>query len=313
VGSSPTPRITTEPHAEKILNVLIHLKSLGRKETSLLPMSRRLRFLSRHVDLDNPQRVNEFISRASSSNNYKENMVLAYMHYAKFYKLVWQMPFYQREDREFKVPTSEDVNKIISHSKQKGALFYSIVRDVGMRPIEVAGMRVKDVDLENGEVYPRTAKGGSARKLKVKESTLAMLKRYVTIRKLGMNDLIFASESNNEPYKIAKLLEDNWIRLKNAVANKLQQPHLKTIRLYDLRHAFGTMTYHKTKDPVFTQRQMGHRSFTSTLRYIHNVNFDSEEFIVKVAKTVQEATQLLEQAYEYVTEMDGMKIFRKRK
>jgi len=122
VGSSPTPRTTAEPHAQgKILNVLLNLKSLGRKETSLLPFGRRLRYLARYVDLDSPSKVNEFIARQSWSSNYKGNMVLAYMHYVRFYGLTWSMPLYQREDREFKVPTSEDVNKIISYSKLKGA------------------------------------------------------------------------------------------------------------------------------------------------------------------------------------------------
>jgi len=32
-----------------------------------------------------------------------------------------------------------------------------------------------------------------------------------------------------------------------------------------------------------------------------------------VAKTLQEACNLIEQGFEYVTEMDGVKIFRKRK
>jgi len=62
-----------------------------------------------------------------------------------------------------------------------------------------------------------------------------------------------------------------------------------------------------------TQRQMGHRSFNSTLRYIHSVKFDREEFIVKAAKTMPEATQLLEQRFDYVTDMEGVSLFRKRK
>jgi len=276
-------------------------------------MSRRLRFLAKHVDLDNPIAVCEFISQQGWSNNYKGNMILAYLHYVRFYKLSWIMPKYQREDREFKVPTDEDVSKIISHAKLKGAVFYSIVKDTGMRPIETAGLRLKSLDLENGDAYPTTAKGGISRKLRIKGSTLAMLKRYLATRNLNLNDLIFASEKTNEPYKIAKLFEDNWIRLKNAVADTLQQPHLKTIRFYDLRHAFGSMTYYRSKDLVYTQRLMGHSSVQHTLRYIHTVDFNSEEYICKVATSTGEAKQLIEQAFEYICDMEGNKLFRKRK
>jgi len=228
VGSNPTPRTKNEPHAlSKTLNVLLWLKSQGRKETTIIPIGKRLGYLEKHIDLDDPNKVNEFIAQKSWSNNYKGGMVTAYAHYVKFYKLQWSMPFYQREDKIFKVPTEEDVNKIISHSKLKGVLFYSIVRDVGVRPIEVSGLRVKDVDLTTGMVYPTTAKGGQGRMLKLKESTLAIMKRFIINQKLGLNDLIFSSEHNNEPYKIAKFMEDNWVRLRNSVATDFSNHILK--------------------------------------------------------------------------------------
>ncbi len=43
------------------------------------------------------------------------------------------------------------------------------------------------------------------------------------------------------------------------------------------------------------------------------MGFLNDEFHVKVAKSVQEAKQLLEVGFEYVTEMEGVKLFRKRK
>jgi hypothetical protein len=38
-----------------------------------------------------------------------------------------------------------------------------------------------------------------------------------------------------------------------------------------------------------------------------------DEYHVKVAQTLDEATKLLEVGFEYVTDMDGAKIFKKRK
>jgi len=73
------------------------------------------------------------------------------------------------------------------------------------------------------------------------------------------------------------------------------------------------MIYQKTKDIVYTQRMMGHKNIKNTLRYIHLVGFKEDEWIVKVAKTLDEACQLIESGFEYVTEMDNAKIFRKRK
>jgi len=39
----------------------------------------------------------------------------------------------------------------------------------------------------------------------------------------------------------------------------------------------------------------------------------SNQFISKAAKTVKGARSLIEAGFEYVTDMDGVKIFRKRK
>jgi len=53
------------------------------------------------------------------------------------------------------------------------------------------------------------------------------------------------------------------------------------------------------------------------VRYIHLeaaiLKTVSDEFHVRTAKTVQEAIQLLEVSFEYVTDMDGAKLFRERK
>lgn len=69
----------------------------------------------------------------------------------------------------------------------------------------------------------------------------------------------------------------------------------------------------KTKDIVHVQRLLGHKNIQNTLRYLGVVDFTTEEYTVKVARTVEEATKLIEQGFQYVTEMDGAKIFRKRK
>lgn len=55
---------------------------------------------------------------------------------------------------------------------------------------------------------------------------------------------------------------------------------------------------------------MGHRNLKNTLVYTHLVNFKSDEYTVRIAETVQEACKLIEDGFEYVTEMDGAKIFR---
>jgi hypothetical protein len=74
------------------------------------------------------------------------------------------------------------------------------------------------------------------------------------------------------------------------------------------------MLYHQTKDLLYVQQVLGHRSITNTLRYTQLVDWkDTEQYICKVAKALTEATELIEQGFDYVTELDGAKLFKKRK
>ncbi len=77
------------------------------------------------------------------------------------------------------------------------------------------------------------------------------------------------------------------------------------------------MEYHKTHDIYHVQRLLGHKNIQNTSIYItlENSLFQTEnaEFHTAVAKTVDEARKLLEVGFEYSLEIDGNKIFRKRK
>ncbi len=74
------------------------------------------------------------------------------------------------------------------------------------------------------------------------------------------------------------------------------------------------MEYHKTKDILYVMKLLGHKSIKNTLVYTQLIDFpQDDEFVCKVAKTVQEASQLIENGFEYVCSMDYSKLFRKRK
>ena len=47
--------------------------------------------------------------------------------------------------------------------------------------------------------------------------------------------------------------------------------------------------------------------------YTHLVSFESDEFHVRVAKSIKEDEELIEAGFEYITVRDGMKLYRKRK
>ncbi len=131
-----------------------------------------------------------------------------------------------------------------------------------------------------------------------------MLKEYVKEHDPQLNEKLFPSSS---------AIRHAFGRYRNIVAQKLHGPSLRKIRLYDLRHHFATMLYHKTKDILHVKEQLGYRRLESTLVYMHLIDFQDDEYIVRVAKTVKEACQLIETGFEYVTEVEDAKLFRKRK
>ena len=104
--------------------------------------------------------------------------------------------------------------------------------------------------------------------------------------------------------------------MRKRIAQRLGNPRLLQIHFHSLRHWKATTEYARTKDLLYVQQLLGHRSIKTTLRYIQLADIPQEErFISKVAMNVKEATELIELGFEYVTGEydDGGKIFRKRK
>lgn len=58
---------------------------------------------------------------------------------------------------------------------------------------------------------------------------------------------------------------------------------------------------------------LGHRNISSTLIYTHLVQFESDDYHVKTAKTLKEACELAEAGFTYFTEMQCVQVFRKPK
>jgi hypothetical protein len=107
--------------------------------------------------------------------------------------------------------------------------------------------------------------------------------------------------------------ERTFYKIRKRTALRLENPRLLMIGFKTLRLWKATMEYHKTKDIIYVKELIGHENIKNTLVYTHLINCESDEFSVKVVKTLEEACSLVEAGFEYITEMDGLKLFRKRK
>ena len=195
---------------------------------------------------------------------------------------------------------------LIANATPRMALFLSMSKDLGTRPIELTWLKVKDINLKNGIVTITSAKHCNGRTLKLKSTTLDMLKQYISKKELNQNDRLFPTSSD--------YIGDSYRRLRNKLATKLQDPTIKQIRLYDFRHYYATMLYHKTKDLLHVKVALGHKDLRQTLRYTQLLETTEEdEYTCKTATNIKEATALIESGFEYHDEIDGYKLYRKRK
>jgi integrase len=113
-----------------------------------------------------------------------------------------------------------------------------------------------------------------------------------------------------------KTIRNHWRVIRKRAYSKFKDPELMKIRLYDLRHWYGTMQYIQTRDIFHVKYLMGHRNIESTLHYMHvakGLITNSREYNVRVAKDLDQFKELLESGYEYVTDYDGLKVLRRRK
>ena len=195
---------------------------------------------------------------------------------------------------------------LIANATPRMALFLSMSKDLGTRPIELTWLKVKDINLKNGIVTITSAKHCNGRTLKLKSTTLDMLKQYISKKELNQNDRLFPTSSD--------YIGDSYRRLRNKLAKKLQIPTIAQIRLYDFRHYYATMLYHKTKDLLHVKVALGHKDLRQTLRYTQLLETTEEdEYTCKTATNIKEAKELIENGFQYITEIDGIKLFRKRK
>jgi len=111
-----------------------------------------------------------------------------------------------------------------------------------------------------------------------------------------------------------------WRSTRKRAAKKLCQPTLIKIQLKNLRNYAGAIFYKtKGKDPIATKRFMRHVKLETTMNYLQAINLDEpEEYITKAVQlntptTIKEITELSNAGYQYLTEADGYKLFRKPK
>jgi len=289
-------------YEDLIINTLIKAKNEGKAKNTVIAISRRLKQLSRKADLKNPEEVKTAIANSPVCNQSKNKLALAYNWYCKTNGIEWKKPYFKWERKIPLIPTTENITKIISASPPKYATIFTILAETGLEAHELATIQRKDIDLERGIINAQGCKGHNSRSFKLKQQTADMLRTYMT------------KYTANNPFPSSRSMGEVWRRMRNRLAQKINEPQLKNIPMRNLRHHFATYKYDQTKDILLVKQLLGHKKIETTMFYTQLIAFNNEEeYTVKTATNIKEATDLLEHGFTYIQDIDGTKLYRKRK
>lgn len=258
------------------------------------------------ADIRDPESVKELLAKMKWGDGYKANYVEAYNSLLQMEGRKWGPPRYKRPQNLSFIPTEAEIDAVIAAAGRVTGAFLQGLKDTGADPGELGRVKWTDIDREAKTVkINRPVKGHNARILRVSDLFLSR---------------ISALPKKHETIFRYKHMAANFWGQRSRIAQKLQNPRILEIHFTTFRHWKGTMEYHRTKDVLYVQKLLGHKSLQSTMVYIDYETAcfgepSKEEFTVKVAANVEEACKLAEVGFEYVTGeyVDGGKIFRKRK
>ena len=290
---------------ERIIKALWQLRSL--RPSSQKGYSKKLKYLNKNTDLDSPLVTENYVLSLEKTNKYKVTLLSAYLHYCLANGIKWVPPRLKCESMPIVVPTEERIDRIISRCSLKYVTTFQISKH-GLRPDEVSKIVLRDIDLQRGLLTVRTSKLGAERTIKLKECTRENLKTYVQRKNITRLDIALFSKPS--------ILRDQWNTYRRRAYLNSRDQELLKIRLYDLRHWFATKEYLKTRDLLHVKYLLGHRNIETTMIYVHlaqGLTNSPEDYSCKAARSIEEASALIEAGFDYVCDIDAVKLFRKRK
>ncbi|MCS7114261.1 MAG: tyrosine-type recombinase/integrase [Candidatus Bathyarchaeota archaeon] len=287
----------------KILEFAWWMKKQGYADATI---EGRVQILKRLVrlgaDLWNPESVKDIIAKQKWAEGRKFNATVAYTTFLQMHSLSWQPPRCRRIKKLPFIPLEAEIDQLIAACSRKISAFLQLLKETGIRSGEAWQLKWADLDLANNTLRVTPEKGSEPRIFKISTKLAAML------NSLPKNsEKIFGSSS-------IRSIRRCFQRQRERIAKKLENPRLLNITFHTLRHWKATMEYHRTKDILHVMKVLGHKRIQNTLIYTQLVNFQGEdEYICKAASTVDEAKQLIEAGFEYICDIEGVKLFRKRK
>ena len=305
-GTEVAETKTNPPSIEvrgKIVEYSFWMLKQGYAEATIKGRTKLLKILAkRGANLYDSESVKETIAKQKWSAGRKVNAVDAYTCFLKMLGKSWDPPRYKRIRKLPFIPTENEIDQLIAGCGNKTATLLQLLKETGMRIGEAWRLHWTEIDFVTNTVRVTPEKGSNPRIFKVSDKLVAMLK---IIRDKSRSNRVFGKSLKSQTRLFHKQ--------RRRIAAKLQNPRILRISFHTFRHWKATMEYHKTRDILHVMRVLGHKNINNTLVYTQLVDFGDDEYTVRVSHNINEDKQLIEAGFEYVTEREGFKIYKKRK
>jgi len=202
------------------------------------------------------------------------------------------------------VLTRSEVARVLGQLEGGYRLVGTLLYGSGMRLLECLSLRVKDVDLERGEVRVRRGKGGVDRVTVLPEALKGSLEGHLArVRALHGEDLLAGGGRVELPGALGRKLPNaamewawQWVfpaarAYRDRVTGARRRHHLhpsamqramvaavrrsgvgKLASCHTLRHSFATHLLESGYDIRTVQELLGHRDVSTTMVYTHVLN-----------------------------------------
>jgi hypothetical protein len=250
----------------------------------------------------NPDDVKQAIGYSRLANSSKCSFALAYEWFTRVNGLKWEKPRFKWNLPTPIMPTSDQVNKIISATTQKFATIFKLMAETGVEGEELHQTHRSQFEQTQGIISIKGLKGHGSANYKLKQPTANMLREYL------------ARYPTEYPFPQPKVMSEMWRRARENASRNHNDPELKKIPMKNLRNYSGAQFWYSFPDPIGVMRHLRHKRMETTMHYLRAITLDGDvQFDCKTATTAKEAAQLIENGYQLADTIDGIHLYRKRK
>lgn len=211
-----------------------------------------------------------------------------------------------RPTRPARVPvvlTREEVTAVLAELEERDRLICSLMYGSGLRLLETLQLRIKDVDLEVGEVTVRGGKGGGDRRTMLPQSIIRDVRKQIdVVKRLHARDIAEGEGWAELPAALAVKArraardvawqylfpatrrytdaQGRQIRhhlhesaVQRAVTEAVRRSGIhKRATCHTFRHSFATHLLDRGHDIRTIQELLGHKNVNTTMIYTHVLN-----------------------------------------